>query len=353
MLYIVTGANGHLGNNLVRKLILFGHEVRALILPKDNPTLLENLGATVYYGDVTNLDDLYPLFDLSNTNYTYDDLYVIHAAGIISISNKTNKLMEKVNILGTKNVLELSKRFKVKHFTHVSSVHAIKELPKGEVISETYHFDKDLVVGAYAKTKAQATKLVMDSYIEGFPISIVFPSGIIGPNDSGKGHLTKMIEKYLNKELGTRVTGKYDFVDVRDVVDGIYELSINNHLGPYILSGNQVDLKELFKILKDISGRKKKTAVLASWFVKLFTPFTELHYRLKKEPPLFTAYSLYTLKTNSNFSHLKATQTINYHPRDIKDTLIDTALWLIDEKRLNKNKIINYILNKFRKTKNA
>lgn len=351
MLFIVTGANGHLGNNLVRKLKLFNHDVRALILPKDDKTLLENLGVEIYYGDVTKIDTLYPLFDLTDTSYSYDDLYVIHAAGIISISNKTNKLMEKVNVEGTKNMLSLAKEFKVKQFIHVSSVHAIKELPKDKVISETYHFDPDLVVGAYAKTKAEATKHVINSFVEGFPITIVFPSGIIGPNDYGKGYLTKMIEKYLNKELSARVNGQYDFVDVRDVVDGIYDLAITNSLGTYILSGHQVDLKEMFEILKEISDTKRKTTVLANWFVKIFTPITELHYKIKKEPPLFTAYSLYTLKTNSNFSHLKATKTIGYEPRPFKQTIVDTSLWLIEAKRLKKNTIINFILNTFKKTK--
>lgn len=351
MLYIVTGANGHLGNNLVRKLKIEGHDVRSLILPKDNPKLLEQLNTEVYYGDVTTLNINDQIFDLSNTKYTYKDVVIIHAAGIISISNKTNHLMEKVNIEGTKNILEISKKLKVRQFLYVSSVHALKELPKNKTITETNHFDEDLVVGAYAKTKASATKLVVDALIEGFPITIVHPSGIIGPHDYGKGHLTKMIEKYLNKELSTRVTGKYDFVDVRDVSDGIYELTKNNYQGTYILSGHQVSLKKMFSTLKEISGRKRKTAVLASWFVKIFTPIIELHYRIKKTPPLFTGYSLYTLQSNSNFSHEKATNKFGYNPRPFKDTLVDTALWLIDEKRINKVSIIKFIKSHFKKTK--
>lgn len=352
MLYIITGANGHLGNNLVRRIKLNGHEVRALLIDKDNPKKLEELGAEIYFGDVTIIEKNDPIFDLTGTNYSYDDVILIHAAGIISITSRKNSLMEKVNVKGTSNILNIFKELNMSHLVYVSSVHAIKELDKPQVIKETYHFDKDLVHGEYAKTKAEATKIIMDAYIEGYPISIAHPSGIIGPNDYGKGHLTKMIEKYLNKELSTGVVGKYDFVDVRDVANGIYEITAGKHLGPFILSGNQVTLKEMFNTLKEVSGRKKRISMIAMWFVKMFTWVTELYYRIKKEPPLFTRYSLYTLETNCNFSHEKATKTFGYSPRSFKNTIIDTSLWLIDEKRIKIFEIINFINTKFRRLYN-
>lgn len=346
MLYIVTGATGHLGYNIVRTLLLNQESVRVLVLPNEKPNRLENLNVDIVYGDVTDHDSLYPLFDLTHTPYTYQDVMVIHAAGIISISNKSNTLMEKVNVLGTKNMLDLSMTYDVKQFIYISSVHAIPERPNHEMITEVNDFDPNLVVGSYAKTKAIASKMVMDAYLKGFPITIIHPSGIIGPNDYKKGFMTQMIEMYLNKQLSTRVNGQYDFVDVRDVAEATYLLSKNHHLGAYILSGHLITLKKLFLILKKISGRKRKTAVVAIWFVKLFTPLLQRLSIMLKKPPLFTNYSLYTLKSNSNFSNQKASHTINYQPRDIEVTLKDTALWLIDENRLRKTKIKYFILKK-------
>src|SRR5690606_28657019 len=98
MLYIVTGANGHLGNNLVRVLKLNNHDVRVLILKNDTLKSLENFNLDVYHGDVTDKASLRPLFDLSNTTYTYQELCVIHAAGIVSIASKKHPLLDKVNI---------------------------------------------------------------------------------------------------------------------------------------------------------------------------------------------------------------------------------------------------------------
>lgn len=341
MLYIVTGATGHVGYNLVRLLKENHHRVRALVLPGDDISKLEQLDVNIIFGDITDKNSIYDLLDVSDTN-----ICLIHTAGIISIDNKPNKLLDLVNVTGTKNIIDIAIEKKVNHIIYTSSVHAIKEEGKKGLIKETEIFDESLVVGAYAKSKATATKYVIEKYKEGHPITIVHPAGVIGPYDFNKGHMTKLIEKYLNKSLGARVSGGYNFVDVRDVVDAIYQLSQKHIFGTFILSGHYVSLKEFFESLRQISGRKRRLAVFANGFIRLLAPIIELHYRLRKKPPLFTAYSLYTLQSNSNFSNEKIKSAIDYNPRNIKDTLYDTSLWLIEEKHLKHNKIIDYIKSK-------
>lgn len=349
MLYIVTGANGHLGNNLVRLLKLNNHDVRVLLLKGDTLKSLQNFNLDVYYGDVTDKDSLRPLFDLSKTNYSYQDLCVIHAAGIVSIASKKHPLLDKVNIEGTINILELSQEYNVKQFIYISSVHAIKEPVDDVTITETDHFDPKDLIGNYAKSKAAATKLVYDAYKEGFPATIIHPSGIIGPFDEGKGHITQMIESYLNKKLSTRVNGHYDFVDVRDVASGIYQASLGTHLGCYILSGEYISVKRMFEILKEISGRKRVTTVVARWFLNLIAPIIEWWFKIRKKSLLFTRYSLYTLQSHARFSHEKATQTFGYQPRPIETTILETAMWLIDQKRLHHKGIIEHLKSYFGK----
>ena len=64
------------------------------------------------------------------------------------------------------------------------------------------------------------------------------------------------------------------------------------------------------------------------WIVKLLAPFCELYYNLRKQTPLFTRYSLYTLTSNSNFSNEKAKKELNFKNRNLEDTLKDTVKWL-------------------------
>ena len=112
-------------------------------------------------------------------------------------------------------------KYHVKRLVYVSSVHAIPERPKDEVISEINQFDPRDVVGLYAMTKSKATQIVLGGVLLGLDAVVVHPSGIIGPNDYGHGYCTQLVMDYLDGRLTAGVNGGYDFVDVRDVADGV------------------------------------------------------------------------------------------------------------------------------------
>lgn len=345
MFYIVTGATGHLGNNLVRRLIAEGHQVRALVLEKDDTSFLETLGVQIYRGDVLDTESLQRLFDISETSISYSDVTVVHCAGIISITNKTkaNKFMHRVNVEGTKNMLNISWEKYIGHFIYISSVHAIPEPKEDTLITEVDVFTPDAVEGDYAKSKAEATAHVVQAAKYGMNVTIIHPSGIIGPNDFGKSHMTTMMEMYMNGKLNARINGKYDFVDVRDVVGAIYQASVLKKYGTYIISGHQIELKELFETMRVTIGRKQKPAVFARWFVKMFLPLIEHRANRKKQVPLFTKYSLYTLTTNCQFSNAKAREELNYIPRALSVTIHDTALWFVEHDKIKNKSVLNFI----------
>jgi dihydroflavonol-4-reductase len=56
------------------------------------------------------------------------------------------------------------------------------------------------------------------------PVTVVHPSGILGPYDLGRNHLVALLKDFSDGKLTAAVKGGYDFVDVRDVVDGILKL---------------------------------------------------------------------------------------------------------------------------------
>ncbi|MFQ9441213.1 MAG: NAD-dependent epimerase/dehydratase family protein [Acutalibacteraceae bacterium] len=234
-----------------------------------------------------------------------------------------------VNVNGTKKIVELCLRHKVKKLVHTSSVHAIPEKSHGETITEVSEFDPKSVHGLYAKTKAAASQIVLNAVKQGLNASIVHPSGIIGPGDYGRTHLTQLVISYLNGTLTACVNGGYDFVDVRDVADGIISCVENGRAGEcYILSNQFYTIQEVLDDLHEITGKRRLKSVLPLWFAKLTAPLAEVWYKMLRQPPLYTSYSLYTLESNGNFSHEKATQELGYHPRSMKDTLTDMAYWL-------------------------
>lgn len=332
-LYIITGANGHLGNTLIRLLSKQDCTIRGLILSGEHAKAYKNV--TYYEGDIRDRDTLLPLFDTSEIGTC--EIIAFHTAGIVDISGEITPLMYDVNVNGTKTFAGLCMEKKVKRLVHVSSVHAIPEHGKLDVLSEVTSFSADDVNGGYAKTKAEATQAVLDLVKEGLNAVVVHPSGILGPYDrSGErsgNHLVQLVNDYVGGRLPACVNGGYDFVDVRDVAKGCLAAAEKGRCGEcYILSNRHYEIKDVLKMVRENNGGKK-LPTLPMWMAKMAAPFLGWHAKRKKERPLYTKYSLYTLHSNDRFSHDKATSELGYRPRDLYRTITDTVAWVLRGRR--------------------
>lgn len=328
-IYIVTGASGFLGNNIIRYLEREENcEVRAFVLNGESITSLNNLKCSIYYGDVTKADTLNSIFEGSDGT----EIFVIHCAAVVYIKSKYNSRVYDVNVNGTKNIVDKVLEYNAK-LIYVSSVHAIPEKSDGNLISEVSIFNPDDVVGLYAKTKAEAARYVMDSVKDkGLNACIVHPSGILGPYDFSNSHLTALVSEIVRGKLPMCVKGGYDFVDVRDVAKGIIMACDKGKRGEcYIMSGEFVSIKKLADLVCDVVGRKRIKVVLPIMIAKIVAPFYEMYYNVKGKTPLFTNYSLYTLSSNSNFSNEKAKRDLGFATRDITDTVKDMVMWILGD----------------------
>lgn len=322
--YIVTGANGFLGNNIVRELAnkKSGCEIRAVVhAGSKSAKALEGLPCKIYECDVTNIDTLNEVFTVSPDT----KVFVIHAAGIVSIKAKKDPLVFKVNIEGTKNIVEKTLSVNGK-MIYISSVHAIKPREKGELNVEVDHFDEESVSGIYAKTKAIAGNFVLDAVKNrGLDACILHPSGMIGPNDFGLTHLTKLIRDLANGDFRVMVNGGYDFVDVRDVAAAAVSACDKGEKGEcYILSNKFYSLRETADLICDIMGYKKIKFTIPMFICKTFAPLCEIYYNIKKTPPLFTKLSLEVITSNGEFCNDKAKEKLGYTTRTFRETIVDT-----------------------------
>lgn len=334
--FLVTGANGHLGNTVAKALNAKGEKVRGFVMPKDKSTALVGLDFEVIEGNICDPDSL----DLLFQGLEGYELMVIHTAGIVTIATKHDDLVYEVNVNGTRNIINKCLEYNVKRLVYISSVHAIPEKPRGEIIEEISEFNPDVVKGLYAKTKAEATRLVLESVKDGLDAVVVHPSGIIGPNDYGFGNLTQLVLDFIDGKLGVTIKGGYDFVDIRDVTEGILAAVEKGRTGEcYILSNQFYTVKEFLDLLAEVSKKKKIKVVLPMWLAIWTAPLSEYWYKLRKKPPLFTVYSLFTLTSNACFSHKKADRELSYSTRDMKDTLSETVAFLRSEHRMRKSKI--------------
>jgi dihydroflavonol-4-reductase len=323
---LVTGATGHIGNVLVRKLLARGEKVRALILPGEDTTSINDLPVEKIEGDILQPASLIKSFE--------DTLGVFHLAGVISIMPGQQPFVWRVNVEGTQNILHAAKAAGVARLVYTSSIHAIQRVEAG-VIDESLPYDPDNPYGAYDRSKAAATLEVQQAAQAGLDAVIACPTGVIGPHDYRGSMMGAVIRSAAEQRPTPYVDGAYDFVDVRDVADGLIAAAERGRAGEsYILSGQRISVRYLLETIREITGKNFFQIKIPFDLARFAAYFTPLYYRLAKATPRFTPYSLEVLQSNSHISHTKATRELAYAPRTLYESITDTVRWYFENRRL-------------------
>lgn len=309
---VVTGAEGFLGRWVVREAVGRGYDVLALVYAEPG----DLTGARVARADVTVPGDLADALRAGDV--------VIHAAGIVSIEREVRPEVRAVNVGGTQNVLDACRAAGVRRLVYVSSVHALPELPHGQVRTEIRDFDPAAVVGEYAETKAEATRRVLAAAGD-LNVVVVHPAGIVGPGGPHTS-VTQLLTDAVRGRVPATTPGGYDWVDARDVAAGVLAAAERGRRGEcYLLTGRWVSVRRLVAQAVDAAGGVWRGTVIPLWLARLVAPVVEAVAARRGAPPTFTAYSLHTLASNGAFSHAKAEAELGYRLRPWRRTIEDTV----------------------------
>jgi dihydroflavonol-4-reductase len=243
------------------------------------------------------------------------------------------KILERVNVGGVRNVATACRTCGVRRLVYTSSVHAIAEPPHGTIIDESHPFDPDRVLGDYARSKARATLLLLDEVRKGGLDAVVCcPTGVIGPWDYGISNIGQLILDFASGYLKSYVRGAYDFVDVRDVARGLILAAEKGQSGRhYIFSGAQVQVPELMKELERNIGYPAPTYEISSTIARAAGVLASVYYRLIRRKPVFTAYSIDVLRSNSQVSSARAREELGFTTRPWQDSIRDQVEWFRTE----------------------
>ena len=319
MSVVVTGAAGHIGANLVRALLAQGRPTRALV--HVDRKAVEGLDVEVFEGDIGNPDSLVDAFEGAEVVY--------HLAVHISIRNDEWPLLESINVIGSRNVVEACLRCGVRRLVHFSSIHAITQELTDIPASESQHYPP------YDRSKAAAEREVRQGIERGLDAVIISPTAIIGPYDYKPSHFGEALLKLANGKLPALVSGGFDWVDVRDVIQGAMRAEERAPTGAkYILSGHWVSLRDLAALVEQMTGASAPGFVCPMWLARIGAPIVTALDRLRGRRPLYTSASLQALRDNRSISYQKATKELDYHPRPFRETLIDTLRWFEENGRL-------------------
>jgi len=317
---LVTGATGHIGNVLVRQLLERGERVRALVRGGRRPLALEGLDVELVTGDVLQPDCLEAAMNGVEVVY--------HLAARISLSVGPDPETERVNLQGTRNVLEAMRKARPGRLVYAGSIYAFQETAEGIPIDETRPFEVEHCRGVYDASKAKASLAVLKAVTAGLDAVIVCPTAVIGPYDYHDSEAGRAIRLYMRPGIKFLVEGAYDFVDVRDVAGGLILAASEGRSGEtYILGGERMTIREVAHAVWEATGLRHPNITIPPWLAYFVADLMPFYAELTRTRPLFTRYSLDAVRSNSMVSHAKASRELGYAPRPAREAIVDTVRW--------------------------
>ena len=331
-LYLVTGVAGNLGSSVAARLLEDGKNVRGLVLKGDPAAIRVPKKVEICVGDVTDVASLEHFFATD----VGTELIVIHCAAIVTVNPGFSQKVYDVNVGGTKNILDACIAQKAKKLVYVSSISAIPEQPYGTPITEVTRYDPDTVVGFYGKTKAMASQAVMDAVRNnGLDASIVFPTGICGPDDYAYGPVASFLVDYCDNKMPAGVAGSFNAVDARDLADAIVTCCEKGRKGEgYILGNECVTMQQMFSLLSVLTGTKEIRMILPAGAAKVLGRLSDLGEKMTGKPARMTSFAIYSLLRNNVFDCAKAERELSFHTRPFADSIADTLEWLEREGKI-------------------
>lgn len=328
--YLIVGIGSQLGNTVAADLIASGETVRGLADVHEDVTMLYRSGITIVRGNLAEPRSAEPLFYGLTAR---DRVYVIHCASLVTLFTRYDRRVLEANRRYTENLLRLCRTHSVRKLIYVSSLYPFRELAPDSVTGELAGFAPEAVVALYQDVKREVESMILRETENGLDATILQTSGLIGPNDYGRGHLTQLIIRYLDGTLTMSVDGGYDLVDVRDVSKSVIAATERGRRGErYILSNRFVHVHEFFSSLRRISGGPKLTR-LPLWIAHAISPVVEILSVIGKRAPLYTRYALFALRSNARLCNFKARRDLGFTVRPLSETLSDTVQFLRCERK--------------------
>jgi nucleoside-diphosphate-sugar epimerase len=310
----VTGASGFTGSHLVKALEQRGHDVTGLVRRTSDLSRLADTQVKLVYGDLSDCDAL-------NTGMADVD-WVFHTAAYVELGLVDGDRMARVNVDGTRNVLEAAQVAGITKLVYCSTIGVYGDT-QGQTVDETYQRTQQGFSSAYDRTKYDAQQLVDQFAANGLPAVSVMPSGIFGPDDPHFGPVLTAFRKGRLKVWagGDRVTG---IVHVDDLVEAMILAAEKAPSGAhYILSTGDLTTREMFEIVSRATGVPAPIEIpepIVRLVGNLLDPIGRL---LDWQPPISRERVHYLYDRCVRVDGNKARRELGWQPRSVEETLKD------------------------------
>jgi dihydroflavonol-4-reductase len=319
---LVTGAAGFIGSHVVRELASEGISVRALSLPGENRKNLDGVGAEIVTGDVRDRECL------RNAMQGVD--WVFHLAAIYALWLPDPSLMHDVNVEGTRNVLAMAREAGVKRVIHTSSIARFGGQGKGVRATEKSAFRLGTTGDVYSQSKYAAHEVARAFAEGGLDVTIVAPTGPIGPGDIGPTPTGRLLRALVRLPSVVVLDTESNFADVRDMAKGhLLAARVGKRGESYLLGGEDYSLRDLAKKALRTLGivRPVLTVPFASADAAAYAALAYTGRVSRRAPPI-TPASVRIARLGLSADCTKAREELGLRMRPIEESLRDAfAYW--------------------------
>ena len=321
---LVTGGNGHLGNNLVRLLLSENKKVRTTVRNINNTEPFKGLDCEVVQADITDRKSLRKAFQ------EVTNLYAVAANFSMWANNPKTEIYDN-NMQGTQNVFDIAKECGIKNIVYVSSVASLDFTKLPANVDNGYNKDRR---NWYYNSKNDSDKLALElggKY--GIRTVLVLPSAMIGSKAYKLSYSNNLVLQILNGEIPVDTNVTLNWVDVKDVALGTYKaMEKGRDSERYTLSNEKhTTLQESVKIASDLCPELKLKMPKKVPKCLLYSVAGLMEFNSKvtgKEPQLQRHYldMFYGLKQDYDIG--KSREELNFSPKPSKDALEDALKYL-------------------------
>jgi dihydroflavonol-4-reductase len=322
MKILITGGTGFVGSHVSRQLMEAGHAVRLLVRSIDKAEVYyRNLGEGIpelVAGDVT--DGASVRVALAGCDG------VVHAAAGTPMQTGSVDQLFAVNVGGVKQVVGSALELGIDRIVCISSITAIFNEDAAKVTADAPLAKSKL---PYGQSKVEAEIYLRELQAQGAPVSIVYPGGVIGPQDPGFSDSFKALKHRMENGFRIFGDGGMQYVDVRDLAALICSLVTGGGSGRFLLPGVYCTWTELADIVEDVSGCKLQRIPAQGWKLRLVGRVTDFvrHFKVVDSPISAETMRYATLWPNIRNTDELARRGLSL--RSTRETFSDAIAWMV------------------------
>ena len=315
--FLVTGATGLVGNNVVRILLEQGRTVRVLRRENSSTRPFEGLTVETAIGDIRD--------PATVRNACRDVSTVIHAAGQVHIGRTGLAQARDVNVTGTLHVADAAQAVGAR-MIHVSSVDALG-LGSRDVPADEETPLGDTVLCPYVVTKREAEAELLHRVADGLDAVIVNPGCMLGPWDWSPSS-GRMLLSVVAGKAAFAPRGANSYAHVVDVAAGIVAAAERGQTGRrYILAGESLDYFEAWTILAEVTGARKPICRVGPLIMILAGAFADLRTKISGHEGDINSASIAMSRLPKYYSSDRAQRELGYQSRSLRQAATDAWDW--------------------------